>query len=49
MFRLNIFFHDQYPEIESSELHETKEKAEDAARTKINFNEGMGYEIEEVK
>lgn len=49
MFRLNIFFHDQYPEIEYSENYKTKEEAENAARTIINFDEGMGYEIQEVK
>lgn len=47
MFRLNIFFQDQYPEIESSEIFKTREEAEIAAQAEITFEDGLGFEIEE--
>ena len=48
MFRLDIFFLDQYPEIESSEFFETRVEAENAAQTKITFEDGLGFDIQEV-
>lgn len=49
MFRLDIFFQDQYPEIESSETFKTREEAENVAQTEITFEDGLGFEIQEVQ
>lgn len=48
MFRLDIFYLDEYPEIAFSKTYKTKEKAEKTARTKIDSDERIGYEIQEV-